>query len=77
MPLGDDQALLADPLQGAEQQDELDNAGIILFQMPQQPMTSARCVNGSLDNVRPIILRKSPRPRHADRVQYWPQEELH
>ena len=58
MPLGDNQALLADPSQGAEQQDELDNAGIIPLQMPQQPMTGARCVNGNL--VRPDITEEEP-----------------
>ena len=58
MPLGDGQELLADPLQGAEQQDELDNAGIIPFQMPQQPMTGSRCVNGNL--VRPDNTEEEP-----------------
>ena len=41
MLLGDDQDLAADPSQAAQQQDELGNAGILPFQIPQQPMTSA------------------------------------
>ena len=58
MPLGDDQDLTADPLQAAEQQDELDNAGILPLQIRQQPMTGARCINGNL--VRPDSTDEEP-----------------
>ena len=55
---GDDQDLPADPLQALQQQDELGNAGILQFQIPQQPMTAARCINGDL--VRPDNTDEEP-----------------
>ena len=48
MLLGDDQELPADPLQAVQQPDELGIAEIPPFQLPQQPLTAARCVNVSL-----------------------------
>ena len=57
MPAGDDQDL-TDPLQGAEQQDELENAGILPFQMPQQLITGAQCINGNV--VRPGNTEEEP-----------------
>ena len=51
MLIADDQDLPTDPLQAVQQPDELGNTEIPPHQLHQQPLTAARCVNGSL--VRP------------------------
>ena len=57
MLIGDDQDLPPDPLQAVQQPDELGNAEIPPFQLPQQPM-AARCINGNL--VRPDNTDEEP-----------------
>ena len=49
--IADDQDLPTNPLQAVQQRDELGNTEIPPLQLHQQPLTPARCVNGSL--VRP------------------------
>ena len=56
--MGDEQDLPADPLQEVQQPDELGNAEIPPFQIPQQPLIAARCVNGNL--VRPDSTEEEP-----------------
>ena len=58
MLLGDDQEVPADPLQVVQQPDELGIAEIPPFQIPQQPLVAARCVNGNL--VRPDHTEEEP-----------------
>ena len=58
MLIGDDQDLQPDPLQAVQQTDESGNAEIPLFQLSQQPMTAARCINGNL--VRPDNTDEEP-----------------
>ena len=58
MLIGDDQDLPPDPLQAVQQPDELGNMEIPPFQLPQQPMTAARCINGNL--VRPDNTDEEP-----------------
>ena len=58
MLIGDDQDLPPDPLQGVQQPDESGNAEIPPCQLSQQPMTTARCINGNL--VRPDNTDEEP-----------------
>ena len=63
MPLGDDQDLTADPLQAAEQQDELGNAGMLPFQIPQHQhqFHSGSIQNGSGGRRHPSTRRTASR----------------
>ena len=59
MPVGDDLDLLGDPVQEADQQDELENAEVLpLVHAQQPPISGARCVNGNL--VRPDNAEEEP-----------------
>ena len=57
MPEADDLDFLAAPAQNAEQQDELENAGV-LVPANQSPISGAQCVNGNL--VRPSDAGEEP-----------------